>query len=63
MTEKEFKQALKLIDKNISLLKKERKKLCNKFDKELHKQWKKLMRRIDINDVDSEWKPIITNLT
>ena len=55
----QFKKELKVIDKQINDLKKQRWKLCYKYNKELKKEWLKIMRRTDINDM-SEWKPILS---
>lgn len=55
---KQFKKELKEIDKQIDLLKKERWKLCYKYNKELKKEWAGIMRETDINDM-SKWKPIL----
>lgn len=55
---KQFKKELKEIDKQIDLLKKERWKLCYKYNKELKKEWAWIMRETDINDM-SKWKPIL----
>ena len=55
---KQFKKELNEIDKQIDLLKKERWKLCYKYNKELKKEWAHIMRETDINDM-SKRGPIL----
>ena len=54
----QFKKELKEIDKQIDLLKKQREKLCKDYSKKLHKEWARIMRRTNINDM-SKWTPIL----
>ena len=56
----QFKKELKAIDKQIDKLKKDRWKLCYKYNKELKKQWFKIQWHKDINDMDSERQPILS---
>ena len=54
----QFKKELKEIDKQIDLLKKQKGKVCKDYNKKLNKEWAKIMRRTDINDM-SKWTPIL----
>lgn len=54
----QFKKELKEIDKQIDLLKKQRGKVCKDYNKKLHKEWAKIMRETDINNMN-KWTPIL----
>ncbi len=54
----QFKKELKEIDKQIDLLKKQKGKVCKDYNKKLYKEWARIMRKTNINDM-SKWTPIL----
>lgn len=59
MTLEEFVKENNKLTAQIKKLKKQKEKLSNQFNKQLKKEWKKLMWGKDINDIDGERELII----